>query len=130
MEVNLSDLIVISLVYFVVTAISYWSVYSIFKSIETEDKLSIPLASKIKIALVCSAAYFLPLLFFRMLDSAAFLLYLVIIPIGIIAIKAISKNPISLKSALGLFLGIFAKMVAVAIILGGASRLIVRISQG
>lgn len=126
----MSDLIIISLVYFIVTAISYWSAYSIFKSIETEDKLSIPLSAKIKLALVCSAAYLLPLIFFKILDGAAFLLYFLTIPIAIVAIKAIPQTSISLKSAMSLFFGIFAKLFAVAIILGGASRLIVRISQG
>lgn len=130
MEKILTDAFVISLIYLIVTAVSFLSVYSIFKSIETADKLSIPLLTITKLAFVCSTAYLLPLMLFRFLNGAAFLFYLATIPLAIIAIQKIQKNPISLKSAMTLFFGIFVRLIAALIVLGGISKLIVRIFQG
>ena len=126
----MTDAVLVLLIYLIVTVISFWSAHSILSNIETEDKLSIPLSTKIKLAFICSTAYFLPLIFFKSLDNSAFLLYIMTIPLAVIAVQKTPQNPISLKSATSLFFGISARLITAAVILGGASRIILRILKG
>ena len=123
----MSDIFVFLIIYLIVSAVTFWAVQSLFKSIENENGTKLPHALKAKLAFACSTMYLLPLLFVKSVGIEALFLYALTIPLAIFATMKIPQTSISFKTALVLFFGISVKLIAAMIFLGAAARLIGKI---
>lgn len=123
----MSEIFVLAIIYLIVTAIAFWAVQSLFKTIESENETQLPKILKIKLAFVCSTMYLLPLLFVKPVGIEALFLYALTIPLAIFATMKIPQSTISFKSAMVLFFGISVKLIAAMVVLGAVARLAVKL---
>ena len=123
------DIFALTLVYVIVTAIALWAVQSFFKETETDANSTVSLKVKVKLAAVCSASFLIPLAFIKSYGFGSMMLYFITVPIAIFAIKKSANHEIGLKTAFGVFIGIYIKFIFASAIVGAVARVILKIAR-